>query len=84
MVKCFEDPNIAHVTETNNPVEEIDIIQTELALADLEQIEKRLLKLGKQKNKLDKELLQEKVLLTKIKTHSTTQDLKNLVFGMKK
>ncbi|MCG7201851.1 MAG: 50S ribosome-binding GTPase, partial [Candidatus Phytoplasma mali] len=62
VVKCFEDPNIAHVTETNNPVEEIDIIQTELALADLEQIEKRLLKLGKQKNKLDKELLQEKAL----------------------
>ncbi|GFZ75330.1 ribosome-binding ATPase YchF [Hydrangea phyllody phytoplasma] len=81
VVKCFEDPNIAHVTETNNPVEEIDIIQTELALADLEQIEKRLLKLGKQKNKLDKELLQEKALLTKIKTHLTTQDLKNLVFS---
>ncbi|AGL90121.1 redox-regulated ATPase YchF [Candidatus Phytoplasma australiense] len=78
VVKCFEDPNILHVMDKNDPLEEIKIIETELALADLEQIEKRLQKLQKQKKKGDKDLLKEYNVLTKIQHHLTNEDLKNL------
>ncbi|WP_349401641.1 ribosome-binding ATPase YchF [Candidatus Phytoplasma solani] len=79
VVKCFEDPNIFHVMDENDPLEEINIIETELALADLEQIEKRLQKIVKQKKKGDKALLFEYNLLSKIKTYLTNENLKDLV-----
>lgn len=70
VVKCFEDPNIMHVRDHINPIEESNIIETELILSDLEQIEKRLAKINKQKKaKNDKETLQEQELLTRIKKH---------------
>ncbi|XXP77542.1 MAG: redox-regulated ATPase YchF [Lettuce witches'-broom phytoplasma] len=70
VVKCFEDPNIMHVRSHINPIEESNIIETELILSDLEQIEKRLAKINKQKKaKNDKEALQEQELLTRIKEH---------------
>ncbi|MEZ0180503.1 redox-regulated ATPase YchF ['Camptotheca acuminata' phytoplasma] len=68
VVKCFENPNIMHVNEKVNPTEESDIIETELILSDLEQIEKRLAKLNKQKKSLkEQEFLEESELLNKIK-----------------
>ncbi len=47
VVRCFEDENITHVAENINPLRDIDIIQTELCLADLEIVEKRILKVSK-------------------------------------
>ncbi len=41
VVRCFEDNNIVHVGGTVNPARDIDIIQTELILADLETVQKR-------------------------------------------
>ncbi len=41
VVRCFEDDNIVHVGGTVNPARDIDIIQTELILADLETVQKR-------------------------------------------
>lgn len=41
VVRCFEDDNIVHVDGTVNPARDIDIIQTELILADLETVQKR-------------------------------------------
>jgi GTP-binding protein YchF len=70
VVKCFKDPNIIHVRDYINPIEEMNIIETELILSDLEQIEKRLSKINKQtKTPKNKEILQELELLTKIKEH---------------
>lgn len=40
VVRCFEDDNITHVEERVNPLEDIDIIETELLLADLETVSK--------------------------------------------
>lgn len=42
VVRCFDDPDIIHVNHTVNPVSDIETIDTELALADLETVEKRM------------------------------------------
>jgi GTP-binding protein YchF len=47
VVRCFRDPNIAHVTETLDPLSDIEVINLELALADLATVERRLEKAKK-------------------------------------
>ena len=44
VVRCFEDPNVVHVTGAVDPVSDIETINTELALADLQTVEKQLSK----------------------------------------
>ena len=45
VVRCFEDDNVAHVAGRLDPLQDIATIETELALADLEQLDRRLEKL---------------------------------------
>src|SRR4051812_30868566 len=47
VVRCFEDPNVVHVAGRVNPVSDIETINTELALADLDSVEKQLSKHAK-------------------------------------
>ncbi len=47
VVRCFDDPNIIHVSGSVNPERDIDIVNTELLLADLETVEKRYAKIEK-------------------------------------
>jgi hypothetical protein len=47
VVRCFEDPNVVHVTGKVDPVSDIETINTELALADLATVEKQLAKYSK-------------------------------------
>jgi GTP-binding protein YchF len=47
VVRCFEDPNVVHVAGKVNPVSDIETINTELALADLDAVEKQLSKYQK-------------------------------------
>jgi ribosome-binding ATPase len=42
VVRCFEDPNVVHVAGKVDPVSDIEVINTELALADLAAVEKQL------------------------------------------
>jgi GTP-binding protein YchF len=42
VVRAFSDPNVQHVEETHEPKKDIDVINTELVLADLQTIDKRL------------------------------------------
>src|SRR5512133_3936561 len=42
VVRCFDDPNVIHVEGNANPVRDIETIDTELILADLEWLERRL------------------------------------------
>src|SRR3989442_3366409 len=42
VVRCFEDPDVVHVTGSLDPVRDIEIVMTELVLADLETVKKRL------------------------------------------
>ena len=47
VVRCFDDPNIIHVAGSVDPLRDIDIINTELLLADLDTVEKRFTKIEK-------------------------------------
>jgi GTP-binding protein YchF len=47
VVRCFEDPNVLHVAGAIDPVSDIEVINTELALADLESVDKQLAKYEK-------------------------------------
>ena len=47
VVRCFEDENITHVDGSVDPLRDIDTIETELLLADLQSVERRLEKLQK-------------------------------------
>ena len=47
VVRCFEDPDVTHVEGKIDPIADIDTIETELMLADLESLEKRIDNLGK-------------------------------------
>ncbi len=42
VVRCFEDPNVVHVAGRVDPMSDIETINTELALADLQSVEKQL------------------------------------------
>ena len=44
MVRCFDDPNVIHVSGSVDPMRDIDVIDLELALADVESADKRLKK----------------------------------------
>lgn len=48
VVRCFDDPDIIHVSGSVDPVRDIEIINLELALADLGQVEKRIERVRKQ------------------------------------
>lgn len=69
VVRCFEHDDIVHVEGRIDPIHDIEIINTELALADMDTVEKALLKADKLARSGNKEALFEKECLTKIKNH---------------
>lgn len=54
VVRCFDDNNITHVAGKVDPIADIEVIHTELALADLEMLEKIVLKVQKDAKRGDK------------------------------
>lgn len=68
VVRCFENEKIIHVSGTVNPVRDIEVINLELALADLEQVSKKLEKDEKLIKTGDKTLIATVELMRKIKT----------------
>ena len=69
VVRCFEDSNVSHVSEHINPAADIETINTELALADLETIEKALDKVIRIAKSGDKDAQRQVQLLEKVKHH---------------
>src|SRR5690606_37581390 len=69
VVRCFDDDNVIHVANAVNPAADIDIINTELALADLEAVEKALFRYAKAAKGQDKHAMAMKVVLEKIQPH---------------
>ncbi len=67
VVRCFEDPDVAHVHGTVDPICDIEVIHTELALADLDSIGKRLDKLQKIAKSGDKEAAKQVELFKKVR-----------------
>ena len=69
VVRCFEDPNVIHVAGKVDPIADIEVIQTELCLADLGTVEKGLQRSAKAaKSGNDKEAAKLVALLTKVQT----------------
>ena len=66
VIRCFDDPNITHVAGSVDPVRDIEIINTELCLADLESVDKRLQRIAKLAKSGDKEARIEAPILEKV------------------
>jgi GTP-binding protein YchF len=69
VVRCFENDDITHVSGTIHPLRDIDVINTELALADLESVEKRLQRVTKDTRSGNKEALAMQALLQRVRDH---------------
>ena len=69
VVRCFENDDVTHVTGTINPIDDIETINTELALADLESVERQLFKAEKNAKTAKKEDLFVRDTIRKIKAH---------------
>lgn len=67
VVRCFDDDNVTHVAGKVSPTTDIDVINTELALADLETVEKIMLRVSKTARSGDKSAAHELALLERIK-----------------
>lgn len=66
IIRCFEDPDVVHVDGTVDPIRDMEVIDTELMLADLSGVEKRLDKTKKLSKGGDKEILAELAVLEKV------------------
>lgn len=69
VVRCFEHEDITHVEGSINPKRDIDIIHTELNLADLDAVDRALQKVAKNAKSGNKELLHEKDILQGLHDH---------------
>lgn len=67
VVRAFDDENVTHVSGRVNPLDDIEVINMELILADLESVEKRLPKIEKMARQKDKTAEMELRILTQIK-----------------
>jgi GTP-binding protein YchF len=69
VVRCFEDADIHHVAGAIDPIRDIETIITELVLADLDAVKKRLDKVAKDAKRGDKVALAEEGVLKKLDPH---------------
>lgn len=72
VVRCFEDSNVVHVAGKVDPLSDIEVINTELALADMETVEKTLQRESKKAKSGDKEAIALAGLCEKIQKHLDT------------
>jgi ribosome-binding ATPase YchF (GTP1/OBG family) len=69
VVRCFEDDDIVHVAGRIKPLDDIEVINTELALADLDTVERGLLRAEKAAKAGDKEAIRQRDLLKTLREH---------------
>src|SRR5690606_21514189 len=69
VVRCFDDENVIHVANGVNPAADIEVINTELALADLETVDKSLQRYTRSAKGQDKHAVVMKALLEKVLPH---------------
>jgi GTP-binding protein YchF len=66
VLRCFEDPDIAHVEGAIDPIRDAEVVETELMLADLESLDKRLIAAQKRARGGDKEAMAQAALMAPI------------------
>lgn len=69
VVRCFDDPDIAHITGSIDPVRDIEIVNLELIIADLEAVHKRREKISKEVKHGEKHALAEDHILQRVEAH---------------
>ncbi|WP_296945390.1 redox-regulated ATPase YchF [uncultured Massilia sp.] len=69
VVRCFEDPNVIHVAGKVSPIDDIEVIQTELALADMGTAEKVLHREQKKARAGDKDAIKLVAIIEKMLPH---------------
>jgi len=69
VVRCFDNDDIIHVAGKVNPLNDIEVINTELGLADLESVEKALYKTSKVAKSGDKDARARAAVLEKVRAH---------------
>ncbi|MCU7880725.1 MAG: redox-regulated ATPase YchF [Candidatus Thiodiazotropha sp. (ex Lucinoma aequizonata)] len=69
VVRCFEDDDVVHVAGRVDPASDVEVINTELGLADLESVEKALDKTARQAKTGDKKMLTRKILLESVRDY---------------
>jgi GTP-binding protein YchF len=67
VVRCFEDDDVVHVEGRVDPLSDVEVINTELALADLESVEKALDKAARQAKTGEKKILALRELLERVR-----------------
>jgi ribosome-binding ATPase len=65
VLRCFDDPDVTHVLGDVDPARDREIVETELALADLDTVERRLERVEKKAKSGEKEAIKEKAVLEK-------------------
>ncbi len=68
VVRCFDDEDVLHVSGSVDPVRDIEVINTELMLADLETVRKKRERVAKEVKRANKEAAAEDAVLAKIET----------------
>ncbi len=79
VVRCFDDDNVVHVAGKIDPLSDIEIINTELALADMETVDKAILRATKTARSGDKEAKAQLVVFEKVKAQLDEGDLVRLL-----
>lgn len=79
VVRCFDDDNVVHVSGSIDPLRDIEIINTELALADLETVEKGIVRVSKMTRSGDKKAQAALAVFESVRDHL---DSGGMVIGM--
>jgi hypothetical protein len=69
VVRCFEDTNVIHVADRIDPAADIEVINTELALADLETVEKGINRIARIAKGGDKDAVRQVALFERVRAH---------------
>ena len=69
VVRCFEDENVTHVSNKVSPLDDIEIIQTELVLADLQTVEKAHRRTAREAKSMDPDLIKDRAVLEQAEKH---------------
>jgi len=79
VVRCFEDADVVHTMGSVDPVRDIEVVTTELVLADLDAVQKRLDKTQKKAKSGDKEAHAEVVLMERLIPHLNSNKPANIL-----
>ena len=72
VVRCFDDPEVVHVAGKIDPIADLETIDTELAIADLESVERGIGKSGRKARAGDKDAAKRLAALEKVEKHLAT------------